>query len=259
MKTRKHLVSTVLILARAAAALSVTANEPLWTDQERLENRDMVCVGTVASVSRIERIDQYKDLYLAVVEISAIKKGAKTLTGSNVNIYYEFSSSGRNDRCPRYAELSKGEKGTFYLRDLTDQIRKDLKIQTLNQPAFFLEMGSDVKKEVVERRAVKAEAQSQLAALEGILKIHPKYLYKYYITGFGDGQACALVGEDKLQNIKVGSLVHVEGRLGTGFHPGGTPLNPSPWGRDWYIFMDVVTVKVLREPEAEKPTESHRL
>jgi hypothetical protein len=156
---------------------------------------------------------------------------------------------------PALPELSKSEKGTFYLRDLTDQIRRELKVQSLNQPAFFLEMDSDVKKEVVERGAVKTEAQSQPATLEGILKIHPKYLYKYYITGFGDGQACALMGEDKLQNIKVGSLVHVEGRLGSGFHPGGTPLNPSAWGRDWYIFMDVATVTVLREPEAEKPTE----
>jgi hypothetical protein len=96
-----------------------------------------------------------------------------------------------------------------------------------------------------------AESRSPVSTLEGILKIHPKYLFKYYITGFGDGQECALFGEDKLKNIKVGSLIHVEGHLATRFHVGGSEKNPSPFGPTWYIFMDVETVRVLREPEVQ--------
>jgi hypothetical protein len=97
----------------------------------------------------------------------------------------------------------------------------------------------------------RAESKSPLFALEGALKVHPKYLFKYYLTGFGDGQACALFGEEKLKNIKPGSLIHVEGKLGTRFHDGGSEKNLSPFGRTWFIYMDVETVRILREPEAK--------
>ncbi len=130
------------MLVWAIWGISATANEPLWTEQDRLENREMVCLGTVVSVNKL---DKSNDLYLAVVEITGMKKGKKTATGSKVNIYYEFSPGKK--RCPTYAELSKGEKGTFYLRDLTGVIKKALKIESVKEPAFFLEMGSDVKKE----------------------------------------------------------------------------------------------------------------
>jgi hypothetical protein len=129
-----------------AWAVSATANEPLWTDQERLEKRDMVCVGTVISAGKVGRIDDNHDLYMAVVEVTSMRKGGKTATGSRINVYYEFSSSGRNDRCPEYAELAKGEKATFYLRNVTDELKNELKIETVRESAFFLEMGSDVKK-----------------------------------------------------------------------------------------------------------------
>jgi len=92
-------------------------------------------------------------------------------------------------------------------------------------------------------------ARNQSHALEGVLKIHPKYLYKYYITGFGDGQKCALFGEEELRSIKSGSFIRVEGRLGTRFHDGGTPANPSPFPNTCYIYMDVDSIKVLRESE----------
>jgi hypothetical protein len=108
-----------------AWAVSATANEPLWTDQDRLEKRDMVCLGTVISAGKVGRIDDNHDLYMAVVEVTSMRKGGKTATGSRINVYYEFSSSGRN---------------------VTDELKNELKIETVRESAFFLEMGSDVKK-----------------------------------------------------------------------------------------------------------------
>ncbi len=101
-----------------------------------------------------------------------------------------------------------------------------------------------------------AETKSQMFELEGTLRVHPKFLYRYYINGFGDGQACALFGEERLKEIKPGSLIHVTGRLGTRFHSGGNEKNPSPFPSTWYIYMDVETVKVLRgpEPKAAEPS-----
>jgi hypothetical protein len=103
-------------------------------------------------------------------------------------------------------------------------------------------------------RAQNAEAKNQTSTLEGVLKVHPKFLFKYYITGFGDGQECALFGEDKLKNVKPGSTIRVEGHLGTRFHEGGSEKNPSPFPRTWIIYMDVDSVTVLREPEKTDKT-----
>ncbi|HUF62597.1 MAG TPA: TIGR03067 domain-containing protein [Verrucomicrobiales bacterium] len=100
-----------------------------------------------------------------------------------------------------------------------------------------------------EASAKDAESRNEVSALEGILKIHPKYLFKYYITGFGNGQACALFGKEKLEPIEAGSRIHVEGRLGTRFHEGGSEQNLSPFPRTSYIFMEVETVRVLHPPE----------
>lgn len=99
-------------------------------------------------------------------------------------------------------------------------------------------------------RIPQAELKAETVALEGTLKVHPKFLYKHYLADFGGGQTCALFGSEELQKIPMGSGIRVEGRLGTRFHPGGDAQNLSPFPRTWYIYMDVATVKVLREPAA---------
>lgn len=85
--------------------------------------------------------------------------------------------------------------------------------------------------------------EKKLATLEGMLKVHPKFMYKYYIVAYG-GQTCALytdpsVGEDLLKDIKPGTYVRVRGALGTFYHGGGTKTNPSPFGKAWVIYMNV--------------------
>ncbi len=110
-------------------------------------------MGTVLSSEKIANIDKQSDLHLAVVEIEGMKKGKKTAQGSRVNVYYEFSASGRNDRCPKYAEVKAGDKATFFLQTVTDDISKALRIKTVKEPALYLEMGSDVQKQIAEPSA----------------------------------------------------------------------------------------------------------
>ena len=44
---------------------------------------------------------------------------------------------------------------------------------------------------VLETSSLSADADTQkLHTLEGELRVHPKYLYNYYVV-FGDGQKCA--------------------------------------------------------------------
>ena len=104
------------------------ANEPGWTDQERLEKRDMVCLGTVLSTEKVGPVDEHADLYLAIVEITGMKKGKKISVGSKFNVYYEAATSGQSERCPTHAKLAKGEKATFYLHSMTEAIKESLKI-----------------------------------------------------------------------------------------------------------------------------------
>jgi hypothetical protein len=93
------------------------------------------------------------------------------------------------------------------------------------------------------------KAEEKLATLEGTLKVHPKFMYKYYIVAYG-GQTCALytdssVGGDIFEGIKPGTEIRVHGKLRTRYHGGGTKTNPSPFGRTWVIYMNVRETKEL--------------
>ncbi|HJZ58655.1 MAG TPA: hypothetical protein VKE74_27180 [Gemmataceae bacterium] len=91
----------------------------------------------------------------------------------------------------------------------------------------------------------------QLWPLEGELKVHPKYLYRYYLE-LGDGQKCALDGSDhsrepdQLARLQLPLRVRVRGVLGTAHHPGGTKDNPSPFGETWTLYRDVHEVEKLK-------------
>ncbi|WP_162667924.1 hypothetical protein [Gemmata massiliana] len=91
----------------------------------------------------------------------------------------------------------------------------------------------------------------KLWTLEGELKVHPKYIYRYYLV-FGDGQKCALYGSDhgrdpeRLKRLDAPVRVRVSGALGTAHHAGGTKENPSPFGPTWVMYMDVHEVEVLK-------------
>ena len=87
--------------------------------------------------------------------------------------------------------------------------------------------------------------------LEGELKVHPKYLYRYYLV-LGNGAICGLYGSDhgrepdKLARVQLPARVRVRGVLGTAHHPGGTKENPSPFPETWIMYMDVHEVESLK-------------
>ena len=91
----------------------------------------------------------------------------------------------------------------------------------------------------------------KLWTLEGDLKVHPKYIYRYYLM-LGDGQMCALYGSDhgrepdQLDRLELPARVRVRGVLGTSHHLGGTKENPSPFPETWVLYMDVHEVEALK-------------
>jgi len=100
---------------------------------------------------------------------------------------------------------------------------------------------------------VSAQAQGRsedrAEILEGTLRVHPKFHYRYYIDGFGDGQQCALFQvDDRLQHIKPGSLIRVRGNLASKFF-GRDPKDKFPaLASTWIIYMNVEHVEVIRDP-----------
>lgn len=106
----------------------------------------------------------------------------------------------------------------------------------------------------VSASAEPPEKPAATPVLEGVLKVYPKFLYKYYLTTDA-GQTCALFEADRadgelLSKVKPDSRVRVTGRLNTRLHPGGTDDNPSPFGRTWYIYMDVEKLDILEAAPA---------
>ena len=91
----------------------------------------------------------------------------------------------------------------------------------------------------------------KLWTLEGDLKVHPKYIYRYYLM-LGDGQMCALYGSDhgrepdQLDRLELPARVRVRGVLGTSHHLGGTQENPSTFPETWILYMDVQEVEALK-------------
>ena len=95
--------------------------------------------------------------------------------------------------------------------------------------------------------------------LEGELKVHPKFHYRYYLVLLGTGQICALYGvdhgrePDQLARLKLPIGVKVRGVLGTEYHDGGTQDNPSAFPACWTLYMDVHEVELLKIDFRPKP------
>jgi hypothetical protein len=93
--------------------------------------------------------------------------------------------------------------------------------------------------------------EPKLWTLEGVLKVHPKFVYRYYLVLL-DGQKCALYGPDharemeQLARLPVPSTIRVRGVLGTDHHAGGTKDNLSPFPAGWWVYMDVHEVTALK-------------
>lgn len=122
-----------------------SANEPLWTEAERTAKRDVVIEGKVLSVKKLQKIDDLEDLYVAEVRISKRHKGAEKLPDV-IKVHFEFSNTGKNLRCPKYAELSKGTAGKFFLVDCNEAVKKRIGMEQSKDNILLIELGSDVFK-----------------------------------------------------------------------------------------------------------------
>ena len=83
--------------------------------------------------------------------------------------------------------------------------------------------------------------------LEGVLRVHPKFHYRYYIDGFGDGQQCGLFqANETLKQLEPGTRIRVRGDLKSKFF--GNPKDKTAaLVSTWIIYMDVDDVEVLRQ------------
>jgi len=104
---------------------------------------------------------------------------------------------------------------------------------------------------VLGGKAAGDEKAPKLWTLEGELKVHPKYLYRYYLV-LGDGAKCALYGSDhgrepdQLTRLQLPARIRARGVLGTAHHPGGNRENPSPFPETWVLYMDVHEVEAMK-------------
>ena len=90
-------------------------------------------------------------------------------------------------------------------------------------------------------------ATDNLSVMEGTLKRHPKFAYRFYIDGLANGQTCGLTGMDtKLKDIQPGTRILVRGTIHShhfeesAYHQPNAALVVAD-----YIYMDVKHLKLL--------------
>jgi len=130
-------MTRILLIIASLMVSFAFADEPLWTPQQRTEQRVAVINGTVLRVVKRRTFNQYADLMSAEIRIARVLKHSDSLPEKVVTVFYE-SSPGNGKRCPTYAKLVSDQTSTFYLSyhdSLTG--KKD----------FIIEMGGDVQSE----------------------------------------------------------------------------------------------------------------
>lgn len=92
-------------------------------------------------------------------------------------------------------------------------------------------------------------ATDNLSVLEGTLKVHPKFAYRFYLDGLANGQSCGLTGMDnKLKDLQPGTRIRVRGTLHSrhfeesAYHQPNAALIVAD-----YIYMDVKHLKLVIE------------
>src|SRR5262245_52686749 len=107
--------------------------------------------------------------------------------------------------------------------------------------------------------AGKEPQAPKLWTLEGELKVHPKFLYRYLLVVLGGHHTCALYGPEHgrepelLTRLQLPTFVRVRGVLGTAYHDGGTKENMSPFPSCWVMYMDVHEAEALKFDVGPKP------
>jgi len=133
------------LLALCLLTTLAVANEPLWTEAERADKRDIVVEGHVIAVRKLHKIDKRENLHVATVRISARHKGADKLQDT-IEVHFVFSNTGKNIRCPKYVEVSKGTRAKFFIIGCNADWKKRIGMASEAGRVLMLEMGSDVIK-----------------------------------------------------------------------------------------------------------------
>jgi hypothetical protein len=117
---------------------------------------------------------------------------------------------------------------------------------------FFLVTGLCTATILIGVANAQNASNQRVDTLVGVLRVHPKFHYRYYIDGFGDGQECALFGADeRLKQLKPGSVIRIQGDLASKFF--GDPKNRGALASTWIIYMDVDKAEVLRDGPLVNP------
>ena len=143
----------IFILAVLFFSVTVSANEPLWTNQERAAKSDAVVTGKVLSVTQVGELNQqdpawHEKLMKAQVRVKKIRKNHSLVNAETTDLYYAAPFKEGGGRCPDYVDLSAGKVADFYLRVRPALDKKE---------ALFIDMDSDVRdpKECMGSKAKK--------------------------------------------------------------------------------------------------------
>ena len=145
----------MIFLILALCSCAAYANEPGWTEKERESRRDILIEGEVQKVDKLHELKDYKwtEVWTADIKLSAVHKGPEKLKEQTVTVLFERGTiiegtKIRHKRCPNYAELTKGDKAKFYIVKCTKEHLDGLEMKEDAEVALFIEMGSDVIKNV---------------------------------------------------------------------------------------------------------------
>jgi hypothetical protein len=149
----------MIILALVSCLSAVYANEPGWTEKERESKCDILIEGEVQKVKKLHELKNYKwtEIWSTDIKVTAVHKGSEELKEQTISVLFERGTiiegtKVRNERCPNYAELSKGDEAKFYIVKCTKGHLKRLEMNEETKDALLIQMGSDVLKTIPERK-----------------------------------------------------------------------------------------------------------
>ena len=149
----------LVFLTIALCLCDVYANEPLWTKKERESQRDVLIEGEVQNVKKLHELKNHKwaEVWSADIKVSDVHKGEKKLREQIVSVLFTRGTiiegtKVRHQRCPRHAELEKGDKAQFYIIKCTTVHLKMLELKETTEGALLIPGGSDVVKDALENK-----------------------------------------------------------------------------------------------------------
>ena len=131
----KKIWSALVILGMCVCLAS--AQDKAMTNQERLEDSDVVVTGTVSSIQKFTDLGEQERLLVAVIDVEKFVKANQKIEGKKVEVYFLNGDVDSDEARAKYVELSQGQKGDFYL---------DLRPLFAQKDVLFIDHKTDVQK-----------------------------------------------------------------------------------------------------------------